>query len=204
MHTASPTTLGSYPVIELPTFHCAFLFSRPKSTLKNNDNKAVTQLPQRYQKQNGLMVPLVSPFQRSFQRFPKLSSIHATSSNPALVPPTGNLERNLREQKLFFRTFYSNEGSRHVSDVKRDPIHTLHQDFQSLDGKGPPPSPASCAHLKPAALNSCIETESHIRSCIRRTVGQKKATSTRENHSKISRKLSKTPSWIFSSPGLSK
>lgn len=70
-----------------------------------------------------------------------MSNTSTTRSNPALVPPTGNRKRILREQEFSYRTDFNHEGSGLVRDDKREEIHTLDQASQLLDRKVPPPSP---------------------------------------------------------------
>lgn len=52
-------------------------------------------------------------------------STRATRSIPALVPPTGNSKRILREQELSFGTVYNHKGFEHISDSEREPIQKL-------------------------------------------------------------------------------
>lgn len=70
--------------------------------------------------------------QPSFHRFLKVSKIWANRWNPALVPPTSDMEHIRLEQKLPIRAVY-NQGSRQVSNDKLEPIYTLDQDFSLLD-----------------------------------------------------------------------
>lgn len=82
-----------------------------------------------------------------------MSNTCATQSNSALVPPTGDPERILPEQELFFCTVYNHEGSEHVSDYEWEPIHTLNQAFQWINCEGPPTSPILRAQSAPTAVN---------------------------------------------------
>lgn len=58
-----------------------------------------------------------------------MSNTRATRPNPALVLPTGNPERILREQKLSFCAEFGGEVPEHNSDDKDEPIHAPNHAF---------------------------------------------------------------------------
>lgn len=50
-------------------------------------------------------------------------NIYATRSSPALSPPTGSLERILRNQDLLFRAVYNHENHRRAGSIEQFLIH---------------------------------------------------------------------------------
>lgn len=82
------------------------------------------------------------------------NNIRATLSIPALVAPTDDTERILRDQYLSFRTVYNRENLRRTGNIEQEPILTLDQAFYSLDREDPLSSPTSLAQSASAAIQA--------------------------------------------------